>query len=78
MHDYVDGFLLEELSSAFSVKSPLQKVAQLSIDWMQVDRELGLANPERRFLKRCFFAHVPDREDKTESMHAMVLIPTEE
>ena len=25
-----------------------------------------------------FFEHVPDREGKTESTHAMVLIPTEE
>ena len=54
MNDYVDGVLLEALTSAYSVKSPLQKVAQLSVDWMQVDGELGLANPERRFLKRLF------------------------
>ena len=54
MNDYVDGVLLEALTSAYSVKSPLQKAAQLSVDWMQVDGELGLANPERRFLKRLF------------------------
>ena len=30
------------------------------------------------FLKRLFFEYVPDREGKTESTHAMVLIPTEE
>ena len=77
MHGYVDGVLPEALTSAYSVKSPLQKAAQLSVDWMQVDGELGLANPERRFLKRVF-EHVPDREGKTESTHAMVLIPTEE
>ena len=49
MNDYVDGVLLEALTLAYSVKSPLQKVAQLSVDWMQVDGELGLANPARRF-----------------------------
>ena len=54
MNDYVDGVLPEALTSAYSVKSPLQKAAQLSVDWMQVDGELGLANPERRFLKRLF------------------------
>ena len=47
-NDYVDGVLLEALTSAYSVKTPLQKQAQLSVDWMQVDGELGLANPERR------------------------------
>ena len=45
---------------------------------MQVDGELGLANPERRFLNRFCFEHVSGREGKTESTHAMVLIPTEE
>ena len=74
----MDGVLLEALTSVYSVKSPVQKVAQLSVDWMQVDGELGLANPERRFLKGVFFEHVPDWEGKTESTHAMVLIPTEE
>ena len=54
MHEYVDGVLPEALTSAYSVKSPSQKAAQLSVDWMQVDGELGLANPERRFLKRVF------------------------
>ena len=78
LHDYVDGVLPEALTSSYSVKSPLQKAAQLSADWMQVDGELGLANPERRFLKRLFFEHVKDREGKTESTHAMVLIPTHE
>ena len=49
-------FLPEALTSAYSGKSPfvLQKVAQLSVDFMQVDGGLGLANPERRFLKRWF------------------------
>ena len=54
MNDYVDGVLPQGLTPAYSVKSPLQKAAQLSADWMQVDGELGLANPERRFLNRVF------------------------
>ncbi|MFM7983771.1 MAG: hypothetical protein ACKPKO_31050, partial [Candidatus Fonsibacter sp.] len=79
MKDYVDGGLLEALTSAYSVKSPLQKAAQMSVDWTQVNGELGLANPERRLQKRFLFVeHAPDREGKTESTHAMVLIPTEE
>jgi hypothetical protein len=49
MNDYVDGVLPEALTSAYRVRSPLQKVAQLS-----VDGELGLANPERRLLRRLF------------------------
>ena len=77
-HDYVDGELPQALTSAYSVKSPLQRAAQLSADCMQVDGEIGLANPERRFLKRLFFEHVADREGKTDSTHAMVLIPTED
>ena len=44
---------------------------------MQVDGELGLANPERRVLTRLFVEYVPDRGGKTQSTHAMVLIPTE-
>ena len=54
MNDYVDGVSLEALTSDYSVKSPLQKAAQLSVDWMQGDVELGLANPERRCLNRSF------------------------
>ena len=52
IHDYVDGELPEALTAAYSVRSPSQNVAQLSADCMQVDSELGLANIERRFLKR--------------------------
>ena len=48
-HDYVDGVLPEASTSAYSVKSPLQKAAQLSVDWVQVDGELGLSNPESGF-----------------------------
>jgi len=67
--------LLAALTSAYCVKSPLQKVAQLSVDWMQVNGKLGLANPEWRFLKRLFFEHVPDREGKTESTRANGIDP---
>ena len=45
---------------------------------MQVDGELGLANPELRILRRLLFEHVPDREGKMEGTRAIVLIPTEE
>ena len=47
MTDYVDGVLFEALTSVYSVKSPLQKAAQLSVDWMQHDWELRLSSPER-------------------------------
>ena len=78
LHDYVDGELPEALTAAYSVKSPLQKAAQLAADCMMVDSNLGLANTERRFLKRLVFEHCPDRENKTDSTHAMVLVPVQE
>ena len=64
----MDGVLLEAMISAYSVKSPLQKVAQLSVDWTQVDGELRLANPERRLLIHFVFGTVPDREGKRRAL----------
>ena len=78
VHDFVNGELPEALTASFTVRSGPQRAAQLSSDCLEVDTELGLANTERRYMKRLSFLHAADASGHTDCTQAMVLLPVDE